>query len=222
MSVRLVICDPDISNPEAPNRDTWQSQFEETESVELRAEHVLETTADAILVPGNAFGFLDGGLELAVTEKYGFELQDTLQAKIAQEFDGELLVGQAATLESSGPLLVYAPIWRAPQDISKTVNVFLAVQGACNALGKLGGGPKTLAMPPLGLGDGGMDLGTSGRQTRVAFETATGQRGRGNKNLTQVQRRDRKLKTPPGLRRAEKEDARRRAFGDDAGEADSV
>ena len=163
---------------------------------------MLDTDADAILIPGNSFGFLESGLALAVTERFGIEVQDTLRSHVREDFAGEVLVGQAVPvwLPESRQVLVYAPTWRVPQELQGSVNVFLAVRGALLTLEGCAGqhDVSTLAIPALCLGPGGMHPYTSARQIRYAYEMfGLRTRGAGDKNLSRLRRRDRKLRGVP-------------------------
>ena len=93
MAFKLILSDPGAQVVEA-----WKAQFVKWPEVEVRSEDILQTPADAFLLPGNSFGFLDRGLELRIVETYGWEVQDQLRAMIRGEFEGELLVGQALVL----------------------------------------------------------------------------------------------------------------------------
>jgi hypothetical protein len=209
MTIRLILSDASEAVLAA-----WRAQFERWPEVEVRAEDVLETRSDAFLLPGNSFGFLDSGLELKVLERHGWGLEEDLRGRIRRDHDGELLVGQALVLRPAGKdrSIVYAPIWRTPRKLAATVNAYLAVRGALLALRgdrgggearePAGGGPApaaigSLAVPALGV-DAGMDPRVSARQIRYAYEVASGLRGAGDKNLTQLLRRERKLQSIPG------------------------
>ena len=65
---------------------------------------------------------------------------------------------------------------------------------------------RTLAIPGLGAsGELGMDPRVSARQIRYAYEMASGKRGSGDKNLSQLERREKKLQSIPGAGKAEPE-----------------
>lgn len=216
LDITLVLAD---SNAEV--LEAWRSQFEpkfteekpiETPKgettvrpplVEIHDCDFLEVDADAVIVPGNSFGFLDGGLELRVAERLGLELQDSLRDRIRAEFDAELLVGQALIedVDPGHPAVVYAPIWRTPQKIHGSVNAFLAARGAFRALYDADRPElKRIAVPALGVDEpGAMNPFTSARQLRYAFETALKKRSRSGKNLTRLIRRERKMKMAPKL-----------------------
>jgi O-acetyl-ADP-ribose deacetylase (regulator of RNase III) len=191
----------------------WSAQFVELPDVEVRSADILEVEAGALLLPGNSFGFLDSGLELQVVERFGFEVQDRLRQRIRRDFAGELLVGQAIPLElPSLPWRVaYAPIWRTPGSLEGTVNVHLALRGAMLALEAAAraaapegssdsqGPPLVLACPALGCGPPGeLHPAISARQLRYAYEVCAGHRGLGDKNLSQLARRQKKLQSLPG------------------------
>ena len=216
LEIELILAD---TNPEA--LEAWRHQFaprfteippvespdaespaSEIPSVEICDCDFLEVDADALIVPGNSFGFLDSGVELRVSERLGMELQDRLRNRIRAEFSAELLVGQAliVDLSPSEPAIIYVPIWRTPQDIETTVNVFLAAKGAFQALSDSNRPTlKRIAVPAMGIGvPGRMDPFISARQFRYAYEIAIKKRSRGGKNLTRLIRRERKMKTVPG------------------------
>ncbi len=74
------------------------------------------TTAEdfraALVSPANSFGYMDGGIDLAYTERFGWDLQDRLRGMLSGRHFGELPVGQAVileTLDREYPFLVSAP-----------------------------------------------------------------------------------------------------------------
>lgn len=89
--------------------------------------------ADAIVSPANSFVFMNGGIDLVYTRYFGTELQANLQDAIRQ-YGGELLVGNACMLEIPNSkdikYLISAPTMRVPEDVSNTVNAYLAFKAA--------------------------------------------------------------------------------------------
>ncbi|HLU47860.1 MAG TPA: Appr-1-p processing protein [Planctomycetota bacterium] len=171
--------------------------------VDLVDADVFETPADALLLPGNAFGFLDRGLELQVWERIGWSLQDRLRDSIREHASGELLVGQAAIVPAEGAEspyrhVVYAPIYRTPRPLEGTVHAYLAARGALLEL-KREGAPRieSLVIPGLGTGGAGLHPVVSARQLRYAIELVRGLRPLNDRHLTQLTRRELKLSTLP-------------------------
>ena len=194
---RLVFVDSD-----PPVLEAWRFQFARWPEVEVREGRLLATEADAMLLPGNSFGFLDSGLELEVVESMGPEVEEEIRSRIRKEHHGELLVGQAlvvAPTSGKGRALVYAPLWRTPRRLQGTIQPYLCLRGALLEVIGRGAGLHSLAIPALaGFERGELDPRIMARQCRYAYEVVTGRRGPGDKNLSQLTRRERKLQTVPG------------------------
>jgi O-acetyl-ADP-ribose deacetylase (regulator of RNase III) len=59
---------------------------------------ILEGPCDAVVSPANSFGFMGGGIDLAYRRYFGMDSQSRVQAKIRNDFRGELPVGQATVV----------------------------------------------------------------------------------------------------------------------------
>lgn len=198
-NLRIILSD---KNPDVVA--SWQSRFAEKPlPVEIREGDLFDTEADALILPGNAFGFLDRGLELQVWERLGWSLQDRLREYVRERGFGELLVGEAVivpTERTEGPLrfVVYAPIYRTPRPIDGTLHAYLAVRGALLALCRSeDAGIRSAVFPGIGTGNAKLHPFVSARQVRYAIEVVLGLRGFGDKNLTQLTRRENKLAKLP-------------------------
>ncbi len=109
--------------------------------------------ADAIVSPANSFGFMDGGIDMADSEHFGWQLQTRLQQHLRGGYHGELPVGQAVIIpayDGAGrdssvdwrqfnhgePIeyLISAPTMRVPNDVSTTPNAYLACRAVIHAV----------------------------------------------------------------------------------------
>ncbi len=111
---------------------------------------------DAIVSPANSFGFMDGGIDLAYSLHFGWDMSKHLQEVIKDRWYGELPVGMAElvpTGNDSIPYLICAPTMRVPLDISDSVNVYMAMNGIMRLLSDH---PdiQSVACPGLGTGVG--------------------------------------------------------------------
>ncbi|MFK7905037.1 MAG: Appr-1-p processing protein, partial [Chitinophagales bacterium] len=70
----------------------WRSFFEAEENVKILHGDLTETLVDAIVSPANSFGFMDGGVDYAISERLGWDFQLVLQQKIKELPEGELMV----------------------------------------------------------------------------------------------------------------------------------
>ena len=115
----------------------WRLQFADCPDVTVSKGDIFAAPADAIVSPANSFGFMNGGIDLAYSLRFGWALQKRLQARLLAEHDGELPVGQAVIVETGDatfPFLVSAPTMRVPMDVSDTVNAFLAFRAVIRAV----------------------------------------------------------------------------------------
>jgi O-acetyl-ADP-ribose deacetylase (regulator of RNase III) len=155
----------------------WRETFAGAPDVSISCGEIFEVEADAIVSPANSFGFMDGGIDLVYLMRFGTGLQDRLRARLREQHDGELPVGEAVVIETGDeelPLLISAPTMRVPMDVSKTVNAYLAFRAAIRAarahnargVGKM---INTLLCPGLGTAIGATEPDVCARQMHLAF-----------------------------------------------------
>src|SRR3982751_1413713 len=113
--------------------DAWNEFFEAEEEVSIIKADITKIECDAIVSPANSFGFMDGGLDYELSERFGWDLEKRLQQQIKGLPEGELLVGQAMLLETGDaavPLLISAPTMRIPTNfnIDTSINAYLAMK----------------------------------------------------------------------------------------------
>lgn len=107
----------------------WKCHFKSDKDVIVHHGDFFSLPADCIVSPANSFGFMDGGLDLLISEKLGWHIENTLQKRIQEKYFGELLVGQAELIETNVkdiPFCISAPTMRVPMVLKDTVNVYLA------------------------------------------------------------------------------------------------
>lgn len=163
----------------------WRTRFDGLDDVEVQQGSIFEVNCDAIVSPANSFGFMDGGLDLAISEFLGWHVQDRLQAKIRDRHHGELLVGQAEIVQTDHeriPHLIAAPTMRVPMILGATMNPYLAMRAVLLLVlhGRLEDGRavsdvvRTVAVPGLGTGVGKVPSGICARQMRAAYDAVVG------------------------------------------------
>jgi O-acetyl-ADP-ribose deacetylase (regulator of RNase III) len=151
--------------------EAWTRHFGSQPNVHIHESDILEKKADAILSPANSFGFMDGGIDLAYSHFFGWELQEQLQQLLNRDHDGELPVGSAVVVPTQHdviPFLVSAPTMRVPGDIAETVNVYLAFRAALLVV-KASRQIRSLLSPALGTGVGAMPIERASRQMYAAY-----------------------------------------------------
>jgi O-acetyl-ADP-ribose deacetylase (regulator of RNase III) len=166
MSIELHLCAIDPAMARA-----WAGHFGSQPNVHIHEADILGRKADAILSPANSFGFMDGGIDLAYSHFFGWELQDRLQQLLRRDHAGELPVGGAVvvpTQHKAIPFLVSAPTMRVPADISETVNVYLAFRAALLVV-RASKQIQSVLSPALGTGVGAMPIERASRQMYAAY-----------------------------------------------------
>lgn len=160
--------------------------------------------ADAIVSPANSFGFMDGGIDMYYSVHFGWQMQERLQEVIHSKKDGEIIVGDAviipaysseeeaekmlsreamedlpkeAVANEGKPIkwLISAPTMRIPEDVSATVNAYLAFRAVILAVKKHNADPsnepiRSVLCPGLGTAVGKMPKEQCALQMRLAYE----------------------------------------------------
>jgi O-acetyl-ADP-ribose deacetylase (regulator of RNase III) len=166
MSIEIHLCALDSAMARA-----WSRHFGSLSGVVVHEGDILTKQADAILSPANSFGFMDGGIDLAYSHFFGWDLQDRLQERLRRDYSGELPVGSAVivpTRHQTIPYLVSAPTMRVPDNVADTVNVYLAFRAALLVV-KASTEIKSLVSPALGTGVGAMPIERAARQMYAAY-----------------------------------------------------
>jgi O-acetyl-ADP-ribose deacetylase (regulator of RNase III) len=167
MKITLAAIDPKLIK-------AWQDFFSGEEQVSIVEGDITQLTCDAIVSPANSFGFMDGGLDYALSERLGWDLEKRLQRAIKASPEGELLVGQAMVIETGDPtipLLISAPTMRIPTNfnIDTSVNAYLAMKAilikACED-----SRINSVAIPGLCTGVGRMQPVIAARQMFKAYK----------------------------------------------------
>ncbi len=183
--------------------EAWNLFFKEEANVKvLEGDLTTVSASDAIVSPANSFGFMDGGVDYAISERLGWDLQDRLQAQIKAMPEGELLVGKALVLETGDsliPYLISAPTMRVPMNfnIGTSVNAYLAMKATLIAA-QAHPNIKTVAIPGFCTGVGRMPKEVAARQMFKAFEEIVKGKVQNHQDFGEAQRYHRDL-NPTGM-----------------------
>jgi O-acetyl-ADP-ribose deacetylase (regulator of RNase III) len=152
--------------------DAWKEAFDGCKGmpVEIHEGSIFDVPTDAIVAPGNSFGFMDGGLDLYISEHFGWHVQDRVQESINMFHDGELLVGGSAWVSTDDediPNVIYAPTMRVPMILNNSVNVYLATKAAILMSQALD--LDMISIPAMGTGVGEVSPNVCARQMLAAY-----------------------------------------------------
>ncbi len=159
----------------------WSDAFRDQPAFVVERRDYFDVQADAMVSPANSFGVMDGGLDLAIQMTLGPSIQRRVRARIEERHHGELHVGAAEIVEtgdSRWPWLVAAPTMRVPEDVSRTVNAYVAFRAILLAIrthNASGAAPiRTLLCSGLATGVGGMPARRCATQMRLAYLQVSG------------------------------------------------
>jgi O-acetyl-ADP-ribose deacetylase (regulator of RNase III) len=154
--------------------DAWKEFFLAEEDVTIVEADITKIECKAIVSPANSFGFMDGGLDYELSERFGWDLEKRLQQQIKELPEGELLVGQAILMETGDqttPFLISAPTMRIPTNfnIDTSVNAYLAMK-AILIKARKDDRISSIAIPGLCTGVGRMQPIIAARQMFQAYK----------------------------------------------------
>lgn len=154
--------------------EAWSEFFGKEENITIIQADITTLKCDAVVSPANSFGFMDGGLDYALSERFGWDLEKKLQEQIKELPEGELLVGQSILMETGDvdvPFLISAPTMRIPTNfnIDTSVNAYLAMK-AILIRAKSEEKIQSVAIPGLCTGVGRMQPIIAARQMFQAYK----------------------------------------------------
>ena len=88
--MNLIFCDINTNLIESLHK-----YFNQDPNIEIVHGSIFDVDCNAIVSPANSYGFMDGGLDLRISQFFGWHVQEKLQEIIKEKHHGELLVGCA-------------------------------------------------------------------------------------------------------------------------------
>lgn len=131
---------------------------------------------DCMVSAANSFGLMDGGVDFAISQFFGWDLRERVQARIIAEYLGEQPVGTSMIVETNHvdhPYVAHTPTMRVPMPISDTDNVYLAMSAMLRAVHDHNRTVKPpisiVACPGLGTTTGRVPFEDAARQMSQAY-----------------------------------------------------
>lgn len=154
---------------------SWQMEFKDFTNFKYHQgdfkEIVTNNKNTSIVSPANSFGVMNGGIDLAYSEHFGWHLQETVQECIKKDYDGELLVGQSFITETYNneiPYIIIAPTMRLPMLSHDTPNAYLAMKSILRTA--LKNNIEYLLISGLCTGAGKMSYERCANQMYIAYD----------------------------------------------------
>ena len=121
--------------------DKWRKVFSCYPEVEVLRGDYFQQSADAIVSPANSFGIMDGGLDLAIRNELGFQIETDIQEVILNKYHGEMPIGSAEIINTNHDnwsYMIAAPTMRIPENVSFTLNAYIAFRAILIAMRRFG------------------------------------------------------------------------------------
>ena len=158
--------------------DKWRQVFSRYPEVEVLTGDYFQQSADAIVSPANSFGIMDGGLDLAIRNELGFQVETDIQEVILKKYHGEMPIGIAEIINTNHnkwSYLIAAPTMRIPENVAFTLNAYIAFRAILIAIKSFNesmpyGPIKSLVCSGLGTGIGSMEATKCAAQMRAAYK----------------------------------------------------
>lgn len=148
--------------------------FPEVEIVCGRFEEINQF--DCMVSAANSFGLMDGGVDRAIFDFFGSQLEKRVQERIIRAFSGEQPVGTSFIIEtnhSMHPYLAHTPTMRVPMPINGTDNVYHAMKAMLDAVKVFNEKEvkiETVVCPGLGTATGRMSFEIAANQMSLAYK----------------------------------------------------
>ncbi|XVV03978.1 macro domain-containing protein [Actinosynnema sp. CA-248983] len=174
---RLVLCAVD-----EPLATAWLGVADGRSGVEVHRGSVLDIVAEAVVSPANSSGWMRGGIDAVYARAFPY-VEAHVRSAVLALHGGELPVGEALVVPTGEPQpewLISAPTMRTAGEHlpGDTVHPYLAARAVLRLWrdGRLDDGRpvrsavRTIAMPGLGTGVGGVAAETCARQVAAAWD----------------------------------------------------
>ena len=138
---------------------------EEDFSSFMRKENV-----ECIVSPANAFGLMDGGYDLAITQWFGPELQKRVQQYIIDNYYGEQPVGTSFIIDANekGQKLIHTPSMQTPREILDPFVVYQCMRSTLMCAYQ--NNVKSILIPLFGGGCGGVHPQIIAKMMKLAYD----------------------------------------------------
>ncbi|MFC0115871.1 macro domain-containing protein [Kibdelosporangium aridum] len=176
-SPELVLC-----AVEEPLARAWEAAARQRHGIRVHHGSVLDAPVQAVVSPANSYGWMRGGIDAVYADAFP-NIEQTVRSAVLAFHGGELPVGEALIVPTGAPMpawLISAPTMREPGELlpEDTVHPYLAARGAFRLWrdGLLDEGVhirdviRTIALPGLGTGTGGVSPETCARQVMAAWD----------------------------------------------------
>ena len=156
--------------------DSFIRSFHRIDNIEIVRDDLFSfldsnPSVTGIVSPANSFGMMSGGLDKALRDYFGMELQDAVRGKIRAEWFGEQNVGTCMVVDipnTNGKKLFHTPSMRTPSVIKDYQVIYTCMRSVLIAA--LEADVKSLLVPAFGAGTGHVPVTIVAENMRLAYD----------------------------------------------------
>jgi O-acetyl-ADP-ribose deacetylase (regulator of RNase III) len=151
MRLHLVDSDADVAS-------ALREAFRSFPEVSVACADLLDVAHNTVVSPGNAAGFMDGGIDAHYRTFFGAAVESRVRDNIARRPAGHLPVGASLVVHTEHariPYLIVAPTMPTPEPIDRT-NCFRAMRAVLRVAASHEDIGRAVFCPGLGTGVGGV------------------------------------------------------------------
>ena len=158
--------------------DAWHEYFdgENVEIVNDTFENYVSTHAiQCIVSPANAYGLMDGGYDLAISNyyinHYHLNIGQLVRVHIMEQYLGEQPVSSALTVPlKNAPWLIHCPTMRAPRRIKDSEVIYHCMRNTLLEASQWIGDDEIIVIPAFGGATGGVPYADVARLMWKAYQ----------------------------------------------------
>lgn len=148
----------------------WRNVFDESNIEVVNSDFVefMKThKVDCVISPANSYAIMDGEFDRAISDWFGWDLQECIQKYIVDNLYGEQPVGTSIVIDTDdGVKLVHTPTMRVPESITDYETVYHCTRSSLIAA--LNSGCKSIVVPAFGAGTGCVPFGIVAKMMKRA------------------------------------------------------
>lgn len=170
--MKLIICCYNMCDYNSVNKyfDDFLSAYDGI-TIEVVRSDIISCDAEVIASAGNSFGMMDGGIDKIINYNLNF-ISSNVQEILRERYFGECPVGDCILVKTDHQkfkYLCYAPTMRVPENVSTTINAYLALKSVL--IKCLNHKVKSVVVPLFCGGAGEMPVNKICHQYRMALES---------------------------------------------------
>ena len=152
--------------------DELQNAFAPFSEVKIFCDSILNVAENSVVSPANSFGRMDGGIDLAYANYFGWDLEERVMDAIDRLPGAILEVGSSIIVNTNHkkiPWLIVSPTMRTPEPVPSS-HAYFAMSSTLKVAHKNPDKIKKIFCPGLGTGVGRISYADAATEMARAYD----------------------------------------------------